>query len=524
MAKRINMISGAAAQGGPGVGLLTSAGNPWTVSDDLANDLVLSRRLATFVDAQPAGLLPAVWDPNSTQLLAGQSPVSAIGRWRSLARPLFCTHGSSYANQDLPNGPNGDTTGVSPMFWINAIGCGFADLLNDAFNQNVTPTGGSQTLAQPFTNGVLGYSGGEVRNAIKYGHAQFISIMVQACAGRPFVQLMDPAVNDFNNNDIAGYDALVWADYLDMIKRITDNGGFALIRCNHVSSFINTRTKARNVAAFAERCKAYAAGRTDCAVIDIGATVKRFARGASLDFLTRGAVGSGDGVHPNVVQAIIHGIGGAEAIAPFFNLAPPWERSDFARTIVTSNSDLGTGGGTKGTNANASAVVPAGYTLNAYGTNTSALSSLTSYGGGVPGVLLDLTATTSAPVIDNVGFDQGSQSGVINTTDYFQQFVDMTVIQADYVGSIYARVRRDGSNFLSNPFLSANDNRGMSADVPNGPKLLEGRRIVLQTFPFKFPASSNGGSYNVGAGAGLDPAGGATGRLRTFTAFAGLIR
>lgn len=50
MTLSINMRLGAAAQGGPGIGVMTNAGNPWAVADGVANDLV-NRGLATLVNA-----------------------------------------------------------------------------------------------------------------------------------------------------------------------------------------------------------------------------------------------------------------------------------------------------------------------------------------------------------------------------------------------------------------------------------------------------------------------------------------
>jgi lysophospholipase L1-like esterase len=82
MTKRINMNINASVQGGVGIGLMTSAGNPWTVSDDLATDLVMSRRLARFVDAQPAG----------------DSPVSA--GWKSGVRIGIATDSIENNNND----------------------------------------------------------------------------------------------------------------------------------------------------------------------------------------------------------------------------------------------------------------------------------------------------------------------------------------------------------------------------------------------------------------------------------------
>lgn len=52
MTKRINMLPGAAVNGGIGVGVMRASGNPWTVPDALAYEAV-NRGLAVLVDAEP---------------------------------------------------------------------------------------------------------------------------------------------------------------------------------------------------------------------------------------------------------------------------------------------------------------------------------------------------------------------------------------------------------------------------------------------------------------------------------------
>lgn len=102
MPKRINLNTGAAAQGGIGIGLMTSAGNPWTVSDNLADDLVLNRRLATFVDTQASSLEPVVCDPVTGSLYSlsetGPSLVSGDGNWVTLSPSGDTSGATDYAN------------------------------------------------------------------------------------------------------------------------------------------------------------------------------------------------------------------------------------------------------------------------------------------------------------------------------------------------------------------------------------------------------------------------------------------
>ncbi len=64
MAKRINMAPGASAQGGVGTGTITSSGNPWTVADGLADELV-NRGVASYADPVTQPLRPVMFNPNT---------------------------------------------------------------------------------------------------------------------------------------------------------------------------------------------------------------------------------------------------------------------------------------------------------------------------------------------------------------------------------------------------------------------------------------------------------------------------
>lgn len=87
MTKQINMRPGASAFGGVGVGPLTSAGNPWAVSDDLANDLV-NRGLATMVvvDARGAVFVPTRKENRYTKLLVLGINQQQAGSVKNLAQ------------------------------------------------------------------------------------------------------------------------------------------------------------------------------------------------------------------------------------------------------------------------------------------------------------------------------------------------------------------------------------------------------------------------------------------------------
>ena len=86
MSLQILMNSGASAQGGPGVGLMTAAGNPWSVPDALAQTLV-NRGLATAYN-WPVDVVPAL---ASSEIAQVRGLVS--GAWKI---PVLST-GTSYA-------------------------------------------------------------------------------------------------------------------------------------------------------------------------------------------------------------------------------------------------------------------------------------------------------------------------------------------------------------------------------------------------------------------------------------------
>ncbi len=66
--KRINMYPWASANGGVGLGMLTSSGNPWSVPDTLAYDLV-NRSLAELVDAESGSTSPVSVDRGTGAIL-----------------------------------------------------------------------------------------------------------------------------------------------------------------------------------------------------------------------------------------------------------------------------------------------------------------------------------------------------------------------------------------------------------------------------------------------------------------------
>lgn len=89
MTLQINMRAGQSAQGGPGVGLLTAAGNPWSLPDGLAQELV-NRGVATAVN----------W-PSAVEMTL--SPAE-VGTFRSLVSKdgILIDAGSATSVQTIP--------------------------------------------------------------------------------------------------------------------------------------------------------------------------------------------------------------------------------------------------------------------------------------------------------------------------------------------------------------------------------------------------------------------------------------
>lgn len=95
MTLQINMNPGSSANGGVGVGVMTSAGNPWTVADALAQTLVNQGRASPLNwPAEVPGLTSAEilafrtsvqGAVNSVQALAGTSLGDAVGAVRVLS-------------------------------------------------------------------------------------------------------------------------------------------------------------------------------------------------------------------------------------------------------------------------------------------------------------------------------------------------------------------------------------------------------------------------------------------------------
>lgn len=390
------------------------------------------------------------------------------------------------------------------------------------FDATLTGTGGSQSGAQTFRNGMNGYSGGLVTDRMKYAIDPYLATLVANAAGRPFVVLLAGGINDYSNNDTAGYDATIWADLKTIIEKVQAAGGLPLVKVNEPTSSLTTLTKRRNRSALADTVQTWAAGRTDVAVMDIEAAWRKYGQGASWERCTRGS--TGDEVHPNLLGAILHGYAGRDALQPFVRFDPPWARNDFADTIATSSTAMLSGTtGTESTGADAAGEVPTGWTSATFGTNTS-LRCDQELGPEGYGSRLVCVAT-GAPTADTFGLSLSAQPALAEST-LLRGFVDLEIRKADYVNWTQFRVRTTGSTFVEVAKVGSTDFRAMTAAsgavpfVPSGAKLLEGQRVVLSSQPFLSPASPDSRIYEAGGGSGLTDA---AARWEAYARFAGII-
>lgn len=492
--------------------------------------------LKTAVDVQLASppmftaLPPAAQFAEGVQVYTADRGVVVQrgGAWQVLAsgtessRLYLGSFGDSVTSQDYPSSVASNTNllGVSPMFWCNALTCAAFDYVGPDLTA-IVPSGGTQTTSTNFFNGVMGYSGGLITQFCKFSIDQYLAKMVTLAGGRKFAVLLCGGLNDFANNDVAGYDATVWADYLTIINKITAAGGLPIMKCGEITVNNNTLTKRRNVEAFRARVLSLAAARSDVVALDVRAAFEKYAPGVPYERLTRGSgSGTGDEIHPNAAGAVVIGLGFRDAMKGRVRFAPPWEWPDFSGTIITPSPIMDGTSGTRGTNANGAAEVATGWTLVSNGTNTTVNATQDVAIGGGNAAFLDASAT-GTPTADSVGYNANAAPTIVGGAVY-RGFADIDVLQADYVNQMSWQIRETAGNFMVIGVTSTSDSNTMTATIPNAPKLLVGSRIVTSSFPFIFSASPVGTLFQIGGTASFTS--NASGRLRTVTRFGGLIR
>lgn len=492
-----------------------------------AQQLLLGRVPGTFTYATlpSASLYPA----GTSAFTTDQGTVLAKGGvWytqQSYAPPerlLLGSFGDSVSSQDYPSNvaANSNILGVSPMFWCNALTSAAFDYVGPDLTA-IVPSGGTQTTSTNFFNGVMGFSGGLITQFCKYTIDQYLAKMVALAGGRKFAVLLCGGLNDFANNDVAGHDATVWAEYLTIVDKITALGGLPIMKCGEITVNNNTLTKRRNVEAFRARVLSLAAARSDVVALDVRAAFEKYAPGVPYERLTRGSgTGTGDEIHPNATGAVVIGLGFRDALKGRVRFAPPWEWPDFAGTIATPDNMMTGTGGTRGTNCNGAAEVATGWTLVSNGASTAVNATQDVAIGGGNAAFMDASASGS-PAADSVGYN-ANVAPTIAGGGVYRGFCDIDVLQADYVNQLSWQIRETSGNFMVIGVISSADGNAMTATVPNAAKLLQGARVVTSSFPFVFSASPVGTLFQVGGSASFTS--NAAGRLRTVVRFGGLIR
>lgn len=432
----------------------------------------------------------------------------------NLARPVFCSFGDSINGQDNPADLFGSPGGVSPMFWANALLLNAFDLIDCSKTISITPSAGAQTPTGTYRAGVFGLTGALVTQAQRYSIDQYLANLAIDAPGRVCYIKMSGAINDLGNVDTAGYDAVIWPVMQEIAEKIVAAGHVPILKCGESAAAINTAIKRRNQAAMRDRTLAYAAAK-GLPCLDVGAAIRKYAKGMMLERLTRGT--TGDRTHPNSVLAPIYGLGYADEVAKYVTTVPKFGRADFAGTILTTNPWMLGTAGTKGTNADALSQVPDSWTLAAQ-TNTVAKSTNAEYDESGSCSFVEIT-TPGNPTGGGVGLQSGAPWDA-NVTRLHQAFLDLTVVQCDY-SDIGFKLRRDGTNYTQIPLTSSTDARNQTSDYPSGYSLFAGRRLVMSSFPAAMPASTQGSLWNIGGGNGL---GDNLGRVRSFVRFAGLVQ
>jgi hypothetical protein len=450
---------------------------------------------------------PAVRETILGPALVGSSGVRyAVGdsKYVTAERPFLLSFGSSIESQDIPFTFNEPLIhGISPMLWGNGLCRGAFDQLGP-YESIIAPTGGSQTIVQISRNGMLGSSGGLVRQFMFFAITPFLADVAPRIGGRKFFVNLGGGINDLSNNDSAGYATLIWADLKVIIQKVIDAGGVPVVNINEPSENFNTLNKRKNREELSFLVQTFAAGRADIAVANIDAAWHKYGRGVTLERMTRGF--AGDKVHPNVLGAIIRGFAFRDAVDGRVKMSPPWESEPFTGLVVAANPVMAGAAGTKGTNASGTSAVPDNWTLGSNGAATSAHSFADgAYGASGTRVLYAASAGVAA---DGMGLSNNAAAAVTSAGPVYRAWVDYDIVKADNVKMPGYRVRTTGGLFSGVGSVGSSDDREETAATATAPycpsplKLLEGQRICLASSPFQAPASPLCMLYNVGGAEG----------------------
>ena len=478
-------------------------------------DTIQTRMMREIVGPLAVNLSPG-------QVAATKALVSEYrnpGYTAATSRPVLLSMGDSVNAQDYPDLTTTSQltpgwNGVSPMGWMNALCWGAFDYIGPVTTP-LASTYAGWTTAKDFTNGVWGFPGSTL--AVHLGVVDaFIAAAAPYVAGRKAFVMLSGAINNFAAGDTA---SSAWGVMQQIIAKITAQGWVPLVKCGDIAATHDTPAKVAEALRYRDLVlsQAQALGAVP---VDILAARQTYARTNTLDRITRSA----DKIHPNQAGAVIYGFAYRDALKGRVVFAPPWQMQGFVGTILQANPYLsGTAGSLNASGTQPTGTAPDNTDLQSSGTSCPLVGAQAAR-DAITGALIDCTGSASNTSAD-IGLATLSNP-TPTTTDVYRAWVDMDVIQADYVKNLSWRVRLDASTYsdIAAPFSA--DMVAQTADYASAIKLLEGQRVVMSSFPTKYAsvvAGSTGQLRRVGGSAGLE-ASTAAARLRTYTRFASVIK
>jgi len=350
---------------------------------------------------------------------------------------------------------------IAPHKWLNCLlGMPF-DYPHCNIDKTIMdpPTGAS---GRNMVNGFYGQSG-FTSGAINSEAAQiFVDQLVPLTSGRRVVAALMAEINDLNGGVAA---ATTWANYQSMMLKFSSVGWVTLLSKAPPSSGIGTDTKRDAFAAF----NGLLTG--PLSVMDF--TSPYLDTGNVNGYQQPLAGYTTDGTHLNALGAYVLGISGSNALAGVY---PRWKPLP-TDVVCSQNPTLMTPGGTLG--ANATGVVPAGFTLNANGVGFSVVGSfgpdyyqmVFSYSGSVAPFL----GTPQGLIADSFMASATPGSTLV------QNICDVEVVEITNY-QIQAR-NESGAGTGAVPPLNDYTEIGWMNN-------LKGRRINLHTEPHSVPAGA----------------------------------
>lgn len=479
----------------------------------------------------------------------------AIEKSRPIQRPILMHVANSFGAQDLnPDTAYSATSGLvtlggstnlgwlmtAGMPWLNSIlQCPFDYLFGVTAAAQIYPTLSTINLV----NGVYGASGSQWVGAIEHALPRIAQIAIAGAGGAKIVMMLTPFENDVNNNDTAGYHQTINRNFLRSIEMLVDMGITPLINTPAPSTFCNTLNKANNWYAVRDYWLNLAVSRPEILVANtsdlyvnksqingypfpIGyasdaeavalngsAFNANLAKVYSL-FNRHADASAGNGLHPNSRAQVMRAIEQARVLTNSGLVFPglPLATGRLSPVHLTENCDFEASSGTAvsgGTGvAGGASTAFFGYQRNAFGANTQI--NVTPWtdplGRTIPDV--DIDATSAASGSDNSGLTSTAQSSsLVNPgTSRAQYFEDVEILRANNVLNLSRRVRVTGSTFV--PIANGASSTDQISDNPcdnqlgyrNAAGLLEGKRIVLHSYPFILDPTPQYTQQNIGGG------------------------